>query len=85
MIKFERIDLTQDPLSSRRSARFSHAAKHLDNPLKLIRPHPLIAKSRVRPAFCAKPAELPAPIPVTCLWTRCTWLKIRELQMQSFH
>jgi hypothetical protein len=28
---------------------------------------------------------LSAPIPVTRLWTRCTRLKIRELQMQSFH
>jgi hypothetical protein len=26
-----------------------------------------------------------APIPVTRLWTACTRLKIRELQMQSFH
>jgi len=31
------------------------------------------------------PAAPLAPIPVTRLWTGCTWLKIRELQMQSFH
>jgi hypothetical protein len=30
-------------------------------------------------------ASRPAPIPVTRLWTRCTRLKIRELQMQTFH
>jgi hypothetical protein len=28
---------------------------------------------------------LPAPIPVTRLWTSCTRLKIRGLQMQTFH
>jgi hypothetical protein len=30
-------------------------------------------------------AATAAPIPVTCLWTACTRLKIRGLQMQSFH
>jgi hypothetical protein len=42
-------------------------------------------KSPVWHAFRAKMLHPSAPIPVIRLWTGCTRLKIRELQMQSFH
>jgi hypothetical protein len=41
-------------------------------------------KNRVQRALLREVSLTPAPIPVTRLWTACTRVKTRELQMQIF-